>query len=206
MKRLGFIGADNPVGTDLEDSAEISIVNRMRFDPFASDFDTDTAWAAIKSVLEKKNYVSLAFHAQNALRSTFPMDVYKKNADTLKQFVLLLRQHYKHNVVFLTSGELHQIKQRGWSMEVWSDHFICRNYNQRSIRITVPNLKEKYWHGESWTGRDLKLSLISSSEDEDDTSSQSKYKHRRHSGYVEKTEVGSEVELLPMSTYEIALM
>jgi len=199
MANLGFIGADNPVGQNLENFREmhISTVNRMRFDPFASDFDSEKAWTDIKKALEARGFVSLAFHAQNTFSSTFSPIEYDKHLAVLKNFVYLLRNQYPNSLVFLTSSELHQIKSRGWSVEIWSDGFLYRNFNRRSVKVKVMNLKNHYEFGEDWNLKLLKLRLIS-------TFKNVREKFQDNRNHVENVLVGDEIELLPMASYWIS--
>ena len=56
----------------------------------------------------------------------------------LRALVDELRADGASRTVFVTSGELHQVALRGWSVEVWHDCAVVRNYRDGAVTFAVP--------------------------------------------------------------------
>lgn len=54
------------------------------------------------------------------------------------QFLQSLGSQPQGNVVFVTIGEMAQIRLRGWSMEVWHGHVVLKNMRTSSISYPTP--------------------------------------------------------------------
>jgi hypothetical protein len=93
-------------------------------------------------------------------------------------------------VVFVTSSELHQIRTKGWSTEVWADSFVFRNYSPQVVTLKAKNLKSVFYYGADWSGRSLELVQVSGPEND---------------RVRERTEVGGTIRLLPNTVYELRL-
>jgi len=181
---LGFVGIDSFM--QVNTTKEISKFNRMRFDPFATDFIWDKAWENIRRELNTFGNVTLAYHAQNTFDYTYSKERHQELMAIFSKTVESLRQEYP-TVVFVTSSELHQIQTQGWSEELWSDGFIFRNYNKTPVQVTVRNLRHVYDFGPDWINKELLLEDL-------------------NGVLKERTvEVGSEIELLPNVIYKVSL-
>jgi len=163
LNKLGFWGVDSEV-QDTESKVELSRFNRMRYDPFASDFYWEDAWEKIKRELLSTNSLVLAYHAQNTFDMMYSEAKHQQLLDIFKRTVQSLRDEFP-NVVFLTSSELHQIQTRRWSEEVWYNNIVYRNYGTSPIQATMSNLKDLFHRGEDWTGKQLVLENVNNLED-----------------------------------------
>lgn len=188
VKMLDFYGVDNPIPNISNNNYNlISTIDRARFDPFSMNFNYETTWKKIQQELEQKNYIVLAYHAQNTFTEMYTRERHQELMDVIKKTIQKLREFYPH-IAFVTSGELHQILMKGWSMEVWSDSFIFRNYNPQPVIIKIKNLKNFYSYGADWNGKFLELVQLSGPED---------FRRKKI------VEVGDIIELEPNSIYEI---
>lgn len=152
-----FIGVDTAVADAWGASGLLSTNDRVRFDTYWSNFNVTSRVAEIVNSLEQRSpFALLMWHAQNALGSTYSPEQLSQNLNTFAEGIRLLRESVK-DLVFVTSSEFHQIKRKGWSQEIWSDHLLLRNYRVHPLKYVVPNLKELNSHAESWAGRDLQV-------------------------------------------------
>jgi len=184
VSSLGFLGIDSFVQQESE--IVISKFNRVRFDPFTTDFDWEKYMEIIRNELDTKNQAVLAYHAQNTFDTTYSPEKHTSLLNTFAKTVETLRKEYQ-NVVFVTSNELHQIQTQGWSEEIWYNHFVYRNYNGVAVNISIKNLQDVYHWAPNWNNRELKVEDIN--------------------GLLkEKTvKVGDLVDLLPHITYKVSL-
>jgi len=186
VEELGLIGVDNPLPESPE--ATISTIDRARFDPFNLNFDYDKTWQQLLEELQNKPYLSLAYHAQNSFTTMYSPEQHNALMEIFRKTIRKLREI--PGVVFVTSSELHQIRTFGYSMEVWSDSFVFRNYNLHSVKLKVKNLKAVNFYGADWSGKSLELVQLNGLEND-----------RTH----QRTEVGATITLLPNSVYELRL-
>lgn len=157
LKKLDFWGVDSEVQD--ETPIELSKFNRMRYDPFASDFFWESAWENMKRELITTNTLVLAYHAQNTFDMMYSKTKHKELLNIFKKTIRSLREEFP-NLVFLTSSELHQIQTRGWSQEVWHNSIIYRNYKTNVTPVTMSNLKDFYNFGKNWKGENLILENV----------------------------------------------
>jgi len=186
VKQLGFIGVDNPIPGAPEDA--VSTIDRARFDPFNINFDYEKTWKLLLEELQNKPYLSLAYHAQNSFTSMYTPEQHRELMEIFRKTVRKLREY--PGVVFVTSSELHQIRTKGYSMEVWYDGFILRNYSPQPVVLKAKNLKSVYYYGADWSGKSLELVQLSGLENE-----------RIH----QRTEVGATITLQPNTVYELRI-
>jgi len=146
LTQLGFCGMD----TAIPDDTDFSSVHRLRFDPFASDYNWTQSWQTITDKLNNESEVVLAYHAQNTFSTTYSQEEYK---DHMTQFTTLIEslRHQYPEVTFVTSSEFHQLKQNSWSKEVWHDSIVIRNYSPKDLTISIPNLKDYFKYSEDWS-------------------------------------------------------
>lgn len=109
---------------------------------------------------DHRRFISLMWHAQNAMTSTYSDGQVGKHTECFRRAIQVVRSRSKRTV-FVTASELHQIRTKGWSMEVWSDSFVLRNYALHGIHVTVPDLSKVYEFSEPWNGRDVIATAIS---------------------------------------------
>jgi hypothetical protein len=186
VKQLDFVGVDNPIPGAPEDA--VSTIDRARFDPFNLNFDWDTTWKLLLEELQSKSHLSLAFHAQNTFTEMYTEQQHKDLMDVFRKAIRKIREY--PGVVFVTSSELHQIRTKGWSMELWSDSFVFRNYSPRPVTLKVKNLKSMFYYGPDWSGRSLELIQLNGPENDRTR---------------ERTEVGAIIHLQPNNVYELRL-
>lgn len=98
---------------------------------------------------DHERFISLMWHAQNAMNSTYSAHEHARHMECLEKVVGAIRQH-RPRAVFVTGSELHQIRSRGWSQEIWSDSIVFRNYGTRSVDVEVPDLRDLHPESQSW--------------------------------------------------------
>lgn len=109
---------------------------------------------------DHQRFISLMWHAQNAMSSTYSTDEHTHHMQCLEKAVRTIRQE-RPRAVFVTGSELHQIRSQGWSEEVWSDRVILRNYGTHVVEVNVPDLRDLYPESASWQGRPLQATVVS---------------------------------------------
>ncbi|GAB0497789.1 hypothetical protein MMPV_009126 [Pyropia vietnamensis] len=105
---------------------------------------------------DNARFISLMWHAQNAMAAPYARGTYEKHMRCLSTAVRAVRAA-RPRAVFLTASELHQVRSRGWSVETWSDSLVVRNYGLDDLAWTVADLGVgyKYAAGSGWAGRSL---------------------------------------------------
>lgn len=105
---------------------------------------------------DNARFISLMWHAQNAMASPYAHGTYEKHMRCLSTAVRAVRAA-RPRAVFLTASELHQVRARGWSVETWADALVVRNYGVDSLDWVVPDLRGgyKYAAGGGWAGQAL---------------------------------------------------
>lgn len=105
---------------------------------------------------DNARFISLMWHAQNALSSPYARGTYEKHMRCLSTAVRAVRAA-RPRAVFLTASELHQVRSRGWSVETWADSLVVRNYGLDDLAWTVPDLGDgyKYAAGAGWAHKPL---------------------------------------------------
>jgi hypothetical protein len=148
------------IGTSLGDVQDVYrmdgglvITNRPRFDAFYPHFDCSSATKDIIHILNTSKYANIMWHAQNAMKSAYKYNDYAQHLSCFEGLILKAREVLP-DLVIVTESELHQIRARGWSAELWNASIIYRNYLSRSIDITVSD-RVAFGASPSWTGRDL---------------------------------------------------
>lgn len=109
---------------------------------------------------DHKRFISLMWHAQNAMSSTYSLSEHAEHMLCLEQVIRAIREQ-RPRAVFVTGSELHQIRTQGWSQEVWSDSIVLRNYGTRPVEVEVPDLRELYPQSASWRGKVVFSSVVS---------------------------------------------
>jgi hypothetical protein len=107
-----------------------------------------------------ERFMSLMWHAQNTMSSTYSEAERFSHMQCLQKVVSTVRRQLPRTV-FVTGSELHQIRSRGWSQEIWQDSVIVRNYGDREVQIVVPDLRDRYWKSPSWRGRSVVVETLS---------------------------------------------
>jgi len=161
------MGVDQAWALDAEEGVRsLSLHDRFRFDVFFPGFDCDAAIEGVLAALapavdagwpaaaptgpprhvvggDNARFLSLMWHAQNAMRSPYPRGEYEKHMRCLSTAVRAVRVA-RPRAVFLTASELHQVRARGWSVETWSSSLVVRNYGVTPLAYTVPDLGDGY--------------------------------------------------------------
>ncbi|CDF35978.1 unnamed protein product [Chondrus crispus] len=107
-----------------------------------------------------ERFLSLMWHAQNAMSSTYSDEIYSEHMLCMEKAVRTVRES-RPRTVFLTGSELHQIRKRGWSQEIWSDSIVLRNYGTKPINLGVPDLRDLYPQSPSWRGGHVLSTVLS---------------------------------------------
>ena len=118
-------------------------VSRVLFDPaFQTLGDEEAALRRAQQELsvqlEDGRHVAVQWHAANVVSATVSADQRALSVRLLWDLVAWLRTTYKEELVFVTASENAQIKQRGWSVEVWHRRVHLRNYSPHAVRLAVP--------------------------------------------------------------------
>lgn len=142
---MGFIGAE--LGDDQRDLLEtynnyshLSLINRFRYDAFYPQFELNTRLDQLIAHINKTRFTSLLWHAQNMLSSCFDTSYMDYLSNCFVETIEKLRQLSDWHVIFLTSSEMHQIRRRGWSREVWIDRLVYRNFLKKPVAINLDDL------------------------------------------------------------------
>ncbi|KAK4535395.1 hypothetical protein CDCA_CDCA04G1420 [Cyanidium caldarium] len=136
----------------------MSLDQRLRFDAFFPGFDCS---ASIDSVVERLNrtrYVTVMWHAQNAMRSTYSEPQYREHYQCLRRLIAAVRER-SQALTLVTGSEMHQLRARGWSVEVWRDSLVYRNYSPRTLAVKVQDLAE-FIAAPSWNDSDIRVETL----------------------------------------------
>lgn len=109
---------------------------------------------------DHERFISLMWHAQNAMSSTYSVEEHAEHMQCMEKAVRAVRES-RPRAVFVTGSELHQIRNQGWSQEIWSDSLILRNYGTHTIDLRVPDLRDLYPKSDSWRGRKVHSTALS---------------------------------------------
>ncbi|GJD06005.1 hypothetical protein Gasu2_04460 [Galdieria sulphuraria] len=163
--QLGFIGAE--LGDDqtallesFNTYSHLSLINRFRYDAFYPEFQFSSRLEQLISHMNETRFTSLLWHAQNSLSSCFDSEYLDYLSSCFVKTIEKLRQQDWH-VVFLTSSELHQVRRRGWSREVWMDRLVYRNFLTKPMAINVDDLSLFIRTNETWSNHVLRVQLYS---------------------------------------------
>lgn len=107
-----------------------------------------------------ERYVSLMWHAQNAMNSTYSAREHSRHMECLEKVVGAIREQ-RPRAVFVTGSELHQIRSKGWSREIWSDSIVFRNYGIRSVDVEIPDIRDLLAKSQSWRRRKILVTTLS---------------------------------------------
>ena len=156
LQRLGFLAsetflnesrqpADAPHTTNPMDFFQrhhVSYLDRVRWDVMWEEFEIEDRLEKLsKKELAKERFVILMWHLQSWAKGIYSEEFVKHIRGSLERTIRYIRIHHP-DVVFVTSGELHQIRKQGWSIEVWHDHLRLRNYSPGILTLTIPNLSD----------------------------------------------------------------
>ncbi|KAF6002547.1 hypothetical protein F1559_004080 [Cyanidiococcus yangmingshanensis] len=159
VRMAGFIGTS--LG-DVQDvyrmDGGLVVTNRPRFDAFYPNFDCQAATRDIVHLLNSTKYANVMWHAQNAMKSAYSSEDYEQHLSCFERLILKAREALP-NLAIVTESELHQIRARGWSAEIWNNSIIYRNYLSRSVDLVVADCTA-FGASNSWEGRDLVLEKI----------------------------------------------
>ena len=159
-----FYGIDQ---LNISKTSGLSEIDRFRLDAYYVDYDLNERLASMRESLSQEQFLVLMWHTQNTLTSTYSPSVADEILGSFRRTVEFLRTEVP-DVVFVTSSELHQIRRRGWSREIWPDYLVYRNYNNFDVRVQVPDLGELF-PGQSkqrhrWIGFDLRVQSCKTSD------------------------------------------
>lgn len=117
-----------------------------------------------------ERFMSLMWHAQNVMSSTYSEEEYSQHTQCMQRAVNAIR-HTLPRTVFVTGSELHQIRQRGWSVETWSDSLVIRNYATTAVTVPVPDLSELQRYAQTWHDHTIVVEYLSGSDSSSSSSS-----------------------------------
>lgn len=146
-----------------------------------------------------QRFISLMWHAQNAMSSTYSAEEHAGHMQCMERAVRAIRES-RPRAVFVTGSELHQIRSRGWSQEIWSDSIILRNYGTNPVHLHVPDLRDLYPKSKSWRGKKVLATLLSA--DGRETRLETHETPPEHLGRREVL-VGEQIQLAPDSVVEL---
>lgn len=109
---------------------------------------------------DHRRFLSLMWHAQNAMGSTYNSKEHNEHLQCLRRVIDTVRRDSPRSV-FVTGSELHQIRRQGWSREFWSDSIVLRNYGTHRVKLNVPDLRDVVPHGKSWRGVSVSSTVMS---------------------------------------------
>jgi hypothetical protein len=148
------------IGTSLGDVQKVYrmdgglvITNRPRFDAFYPGFDCEKSVNEIIKTLNSTKFANIMWHAQNAMRSTYSLEEYEKHLSCFERLIGKVRAMLP-GLAIVTESELHQIRVRGWSAEVWNSSIVYRNYQRTSVDVYAAD-PTAFGTVESWHGKDL---------------------------------------------------
>jgi len=136
----------------------VSCIDREPWDTFAgraARLDARMPLIQERIAALRPGFTSLAWHAQNALSATTSPRVAAAHLEHLETFVHWVQR--QNHTVFVTSNELHQIRLRGWSLEVWPDAFVYRNFLPYDILVLVPCLEDMFSGASPWEAAPLRV-------------------------------------------------
>ena len=136
--------------------SQLSLLDRVRADAFYQyeyRCGSRTAAMARRARMHAPGFTALMWHAQNALGATYTYAEHRRWMRCFERTVEALRR--LNHTVMVTASELHQLRRRGWSREVWADALVFRNARQHDVWVRVPCLERLYDYAEEWCGRVL---------------------------------------------------
>jgi hypothetical protein len=146
------------LGLVIESQWPLSCIDREPFDTFGSLFHR---YSSSRSQLERKlleqraGFTVLAWHAQNAFSATDSEYAAYSRLEHLADFVHFAQR--QNHTVFVTNHELHQLRLRGWSYEIWPDALVFRNFLRHDILVPVPCLENVFAEARPWNRARLQV-------------------------------------------------
>eukprot|EP00960_Hanusia_phi_P028594 747494-Hanusia_phi.AAC.1 len=93
----------------------------------------------LSRVLQEKDFVALQWHAQNAMSWTYPVEAQQLLRGELVKTVEMIRREFPESV-FVTAGELAELKVKGWSTECWHRKVVVRCYRSDPLEWRLPKM------------------------------------------------------------------
>lgn len=147
------------LGLTNDSQRPVSCMDREPFDTFGSfgDHRPTLRFRVLRRLLRARaGFTVIAWHAQNALSSTDSEQHASVRLEHLGEIVQFAQR--QNHTVFVTNSELHQLRLRGWSCEIWSDALVFRNFLRHDILVPVPCLEDIFAEARPWRQALLRIS------------------------------------------------